>query len=153
MFSGLLEGAGLALLVACPPGATSALCLANAREGFKQAMHVILAAALVNGCCAALSEAGLYALAPAGELLGWLTVAALILTAAFLWPRPRHRVSARAAVLLVVANPATASIWIALSATVRSLAHPPRRGWCSCRSAPCLPAPGGSVCSRPPPRS
>jgi len=119
----LAAGFGIALLVSIPPGANTALCVTSARDGARKAAPVILSAAATDVTYALLAGAGLIAVGAAdATLTHWLAAGFSFIAATLLWKRRTQPVSPRAAVGLAVLNPATAVLWLGLSAM--AVAHP-----------------------------
>ncbi len=113
---GLLRGAELAIVVAAPPGATWAMCVAAARISMKATAPVIAAAAAADCvystvCIVAHVLAGSTGLILA---LRWSSPVVLALTAVAIWPHRSRRTHVGAATTIAALNPATLGVWMAL---------------------------------------
>jgi threonine/homoserine/homoserine lactone efflux protein len=123
MMNTLATGFVVALFVSVPPGSNTALCVTSARNGARGAVPVILGAAATDVLYALLAAAGLIASTTFSAVVAhWLAAVFCLVAAALLWTRRTASVNPRAAVCLALLNPATAVLWLGLSA--RTVAHP-----------------------------
>jgi threonine/homoserine/homoserine lactone efflux protein len=119
----LLVGFGVALAVSIPPGANTALCIAVARNGARQAVPVIAAAAATDALYAVLAAAGILALnGISHDAVRYLAAGFCLVGAVLLW-KPGALLSTRTAVGLALLNPGTAALWLGLSAITRVRPH------------------------------
>lgn len=110
----IVTGIALGIVVSVPPGPNSALCLNLASGGVRRAVPLITGAALTDGAYSFLAASGiLFASRTSAGVLS-LLIPFFMLGAALLVWSPAS-LSAKAALGIVVFNPATAAIWISLS--------------------------------------
>jgi threonine/homoserine/homoserine lactone efflux protein len=115
----LVAGFAVALFVSIPPGMNTALCVTSARQGVRNAVPVILGAAMTDIMYALLAAAGLIVFDPAGIAVAHLLEAGFCLIAAVLmWAYRAAPVPSRTAFGLALLNPGTAVLWLGLSATI-----------------------------------
>jgi threonine/homoserine/homoserine lactone efflux protein len=119
-----LSGGVLGVLVSIAPGANMGLCVSLARQRLRDALPLIVAAALTDFCYALLCSLGLLgAIGIDPHILAWLSVLLLALAAILLWPAGKRRIGVVSAVGIAALNPSTAALWIGMSATVISSEH------------------------------
>ena len=119
----LAAGFWIALLVSIPPGANTALCVTSARNGARRAMPVIFAAAATDVLYALLATGGLIVVDAANTMAAhFLAAVFCVIAAVLIWTHRAACVPPRAAFGLALLNPATAILWLGLSAM--AAAHP-----------------------------
>jgi threonine/homoserine/homoserine lactone efflux protein len=120
----LAAGFAIALLVSMPPGANTALCVTSARDGARRAAPIILSAALTDVTYALLAAAGVIAINSANATAThWLAAGFSIVAAGLLWKHGTRSISSRAAAGFALFNPATAVLWLGLSAMTATHPH------------------------------
>ncbi len=113
----LALGFGVALLVSIPPGANTALCIIFARDGVRRVAPIILGAAATDALYALLTAIGVITANNLNATFAhWLAAAFCVVAAVFLWSRRIDAISAPTAISAAMLNPATAALWLGLSA-------------------------------------
>lgn len=119
----LIEGFGMALLVSIPPGANTALCVTSARGGMRRAAPIIAGAAVTDATYAFLAGIGVLAANTLNmDVVHWAAAVFCVLAAVLLWTQRSEKLPSHAAVGVALFNPATATLWLGLSAL--AIAHP-----------------------------
>lgn len=110
----IATGVALGVVVSAPPGPNTVLCINLARDGVRRAMPVIASAALADAAYSLLAASGILVAARIdAEVLTWLAPCFMLATAVLAWTPAS--ISPRTAAGIVLFNPATIAIWLALS--------------------------------------